>query len=101
LKTVINTQIYFSKRSKKLHKSLYYHSWWFDVHWFLTKFVVLFWKVGNSIKNEGADYALESIHNVKQEIPEIWIETTKYRGRDKFGRSINRVNSIEATPVVA
>lgn len=57
--------------------------------------------VGSSIKNEGADYALESIHNVKQAIPEIWNETTKHRGRDKFGHSINRVNSIEAIPVVA
>nr|ABR17203.1 unknown [Picea sitchensis] len=55
--------------------------------------------VGSSVKNEGADYALGSIHNVREVIPEIWIETTKYIGCDEFGSSIAEVHSIEATPV--
>lgn len=30
------------------------------------------WQVGNSVLVPGADYALSSIHNIKEAIPEIW-----------------------------
>lgn len=57
--------------------------------------------VGSSVKNEGADYCLENIHNVREAIPEIWKETTQHIGSDKFGFSSDELNSIEATPIVA
>lgn len=55
---------------------------------------MLFGKVGSSVKSEEADYSLESIHNVREAIPEIWKETTKCTGHDNFGFSIVDVNSI-------
>lgn len=63
---------------------------------------MLFGKVGSSVKSEEADYSLESIHNVREAIPEIWKETTKYMGHDRddnFDFSIVNVNSIEETPI--
>ncbi len=37
---------------------------------------MIYWifQVGNSVKCEGADHAITSIHNVKEAIPEIWAE---------------------------
>ena len=33
-------------------------------------------QVGNSQRTKGADYALESIHNIREALPELW-ETDK------------------------
>jgi len=30
--------------------------------------------VGTSVRTEGADFALESIHNIREALPEIWEE---------------------------
>ena len=30
-------------------------------------------KVGRTVKSQGADYAVESVHSVPQVIPEIWV----------------------------
>eukprot|EP01018_Ginkgo_biloba_P032661 Gb_20118 [translate_table: standard] len=57
--------------------------------------------VGGSVRTEAADYALENIHSVRQVIPAIWDEAEEYRVHNKVERSINRVNSFEATPVAA
>ena len=29
-------------------------------------------QVGSSVRTEGADFALESIHNIKEALPELW-----------------------------
>ena len=34
-------------------------------------------QVGTSERNKGADYALESIHNMKEALPELWEEAEK------------------------
>lgn len=34
--------------------------------------IISLWQVGSSELVAGADYALSSIHNMKQAIPEIW-----------------------------
>lgn len=31
-------------------------------------------KVGNTVKTEGADHALGSLHNMREALPEIWAE---------------------------
>jgi hypothetical protein len=31
-------------------------------------------QVGTSVRTEGADFALESIHNIREALPEIWEE---------------------------
>lgn len=36
------------------------------------RFNMRIWQVGNSVLVPGADYALSSIHNIKEAIPEIW-----------------------------
>ena len=36
-------------------------------------------EVGTSQRPKGADYALESIHNIKQALPELWETDMKSR----------------------
>lgn len=33
--------------------------------------------MGTSQRTKGADYALESIHNIKEALPELWISVKK------------------------
>ncbi|KAJ3676394.1 hypothetical protein LUZ60_003806 [Juncus effusus] len=35
--------------------------------------------VGNSHRIKGADYALETLHNMRQALPELWVEAEKWR----------------------
>ncbi|OAY57859.1 suppressor of disruption of TFIIS [Manihot esculenta] len=50
--------------------------------------------VGKSNRISGADYVLESIHNIKEALPELWeendkkSETMKYTGNVAFGTSV-------------
>lgn len=36
--------------------------------------IFIFWgkKVGSSQRKKGVDYALESIHNIREALPELW-----------------------------
>ncbi|OMP07626.1 hypothetical protein CCACVL1_01266, partial [Corchorus capsularis] len=44
-------------------------------------------KVGTSQRTKGADYGLESIHNIKQAIPELW-ETDMKKSEVKYPNQV-------------
>jgi len=55
--------------------------------------------VGTSARTEGADFALESIHNIRKALPEIWGEENAESSKNA-GKSIGAVAAIE-TVVIA
>nr|ABK22648.1 unknown [Picea sitchensis]ABR16736.1 unknown [Picea sitchensis] len=50
--------------------------------------------VGTSVRTEGADFALESIHNIREALPEIWEEENEERSKNVV-RSRGAVAAIE------
>ncbi|KAH9325320.1 hypothetical protein KI387_005498, partial [Taxus chinensis] len=44
--------------------------------------------VGSPIRTEGADFALESIHNIKEALPEIWEDDDSYDNVVRSGRAV-------------
>uniref|UniRef100_A0A0D6QX20 Uncharacterized protein n=1 Tax=Araucaria cunninghamii TaxID=56994 RepID=A0A0D6QX20_ARACU len=51
--------------------------------------------VGTSIRTEGSDFALESIHNIKEALPEIWEEGESSENVVRSGRAM-RIETIVA-----
>lgn len=59
-------------------------------------------KVGKTVKSKEADYVVESVHNLVQVIPEIWMNTADSDGDDEMmNRSRNEVDSIHMTAAAA
>lgn len=52
-------------------------------------------QVGSSQRVTGADYALESIHNIKEAVPELW-ESVKKSNDARLSRKIAAETSVEA-----
>ncbi|KAA0061697.1 HAD-superfamily hydrolase, subfamily IA, variant 3 [Cucumis melo var. makuwa] len=58
--------------------------------------------VGKTVKSKEADYVVESVHNLVQVIPEIWMNTADSDGDDEMmNRSRNEVDSIHMTAAAA
>ncbi|KAL7586427.1 uncharacterized protein C24B11.05 [Lactuca sativa] len=51
--------------------------------------------VGFSQKNKGVDYALESIHNIKEALPELWESVKKSKG-GRYSRKVGIETHVEA-----
>lgn len=51
--------------------------------------------VGTSHRTEGVDYALESIHNIKEALPELWEATEKSEGA-RYSGKVAIETSVEA-----
>ena len=51
-------------------------------------------KVGNLVKNIEADYAVETVRNLAQEIPEIWINAKLDNDDGMINQNRNDVDSI-------
>jgi putative hydrolase of the HAD superfamily len=50
--------------------------------------------VGTAVRTEGADFALESIHNIREALPDIWEEEDAERSKN-VARSRGAVATIE------
>uniref|UniRef100_A0A5B6YRA5 Pyridoxal phosphatase n=1 Tax=Davidia involucrata TaxID=16924 RepID=A0A5B6YRA5_DAVIN len=55
--------------------------------------------VGKTVKTKEADYALESVNNVAQVIPEIWLSGAEGNNQS-ISRTRSQMDSILATPLV-
>ncbi|KAL5541592.1 hypothetical protein UlMin_009302 [Ulmus minor] len=55
--------------------------------------------VGKSVKTKEADYALETVNNLAQVIPEIWVSGTE-GGDQRISRTRSEIDSILATTAV-
>ena len=58
--------------------------------------------VGKTVKSKEADYVVETVHNLVQAIPEIWVNKESNGNDEMINRSRNDVDSVlMATPVGA
>ncbi|CAL9244252.1 unnamed protein product [Arabidopsis halleri] len=55
--------------------------------------------VGKSRKVDGSNYALESIHNMKEALPELWLESNNNSEKSKrisYAAQFSIATSVEA-----
>lgn len=52
-------------------------------------------QVGSSHRTEGVDYALESIHNIKEALPELWEDNEKSESI-RYSRKVAIETSVKA-----
>lgn len=52
-------------------------------------------QVGTSHRTKGVDYALESIHNMKEAFPELW-EVDENSKNVKYSRKVSIETSVKA-----
>lgn len=59
-------------------------------------------KVGKTVKTKEADYAIETVNNLEQVIPEMWVNETD-GGDERISRTSSELDAILAatTPVGA
>ena len=57
-------------------------------------------KVGKTVKSKEADYVVETVHNLVQAIPEIWMNTDLDGDDEMMNRSRNDVDSIHMAATV-
>lgn len=58
-------------------------------------YFVLSIQVGNAQRVKGADHALESIHNIREALPELWEETEK-SGDVRYAKKVAIETSVIA-----
>ena len=51
-------------------------------------------KVGKSSKSKEADYAMETVHNLAQVVPEIWVAIESNSGNEMINRSRSEVDLV-------